>query len=271
MSRPWMPLYVADYLADTGHLSAAEHGAYLLLIMHYWQRGALPTDERQLARIARLDGEEWASARPTLSSFFGEGWRHERIEGELSEAREKYERRAAAGRTGGKAKAKGKQCSSNATSESEALLNQPQPQPPLTVASATDAAPPVNPRDELWREGVSTLKAMTGATDKAARSLIGKWLSTAKDDCSVVLGKIRTARDERMVEPVAWITAALKPPDPPPKKLTQGESLRNMGRAAGVIDDTGSPPRRLETSHRDRENPGVGELIRLAVSGNDGW
>ena len=51
MRRPWMPLYVADYLANTGRLSAAEHGAYLLLIMQYWT-GRLPDDDTQLARIA---------------------------------------------------------------------------------------------------------------------------------------------------------------------------------------------------------------------------
>jgi hypothetical protein len=41
-SRCWMPLWIADYLAVAGHLRALESGAYLHLIMHYWQRGGLP-------------------------------------------------------------------------------------------------------------------------------------------------------------------------------------------------------------------------------------
>jgi len=51
----WMPFYVADYLRDTRHLSATEHGAYMLLIMQAWtQGGLLPLDPVRLARIAGL-------------------------------------------------------------------------------------------------------------------------------------------------------------------------------------------------------------------------
>lgn len=79
-----MPLFVADYLADTAHLSAAEHGAYLLLIMNYWQREKpLPADDRKLARIARMSDAEWEQSRETLAEFFvvdGEGWSHRRAD-----------------------------------------------------------------------------------------------------------------------------------------------------------------------------------------------
>ena len=43
---PYMQLYVADYLADTVHLDADEHGAYLLIIFNYWQTGK-PIPESQ--------------------------------------------------------------------------------------------------------------------------------------------------------------------------------------------------------------------------------
>ncbi|EBU7151572.1 hypothetical protein DKU94_23725, partial [Salmonella enterica subsp. enterica serovar Typhimurium] len=50
---PYMQLYIADYLADTMHLSAEEHGAYLLLMFNYWQTGrAIP--KSRLAKIARI-------------------------------------------------------------------------------------------------------------------------------------------------------------------------------------------------------------------------
>ena len=93
---PYMPLYVADYLADAAHLTTEEHGAYLLLIMTYWQRGKpLPADPDRLARIARMPSERWADVQRTLSEFFAlvDGhWHHKRIDAELDKVRDKSEK-----------------------------------------------------------------------------------------------------------------------------------------------------------------------------------
>ncbi|NKM69185.1 YdaU family protein [Rhizobium laguerreae] len=95
-NRAWMPLHIADYLADTGHLTATEHGAYLLLIMHYWQNGSLPENERVIARIAKLSPEQWEESREMLAMLFGPGWTHKRIDAELSKADDIIEKRRAA-------------------------------------------------------------------------------------------------------------------------------------------------------------------------------
>jgi uncharacterized protein YdaU (DUF1376 family) len=84
-----MPLYVADYLADTAHLSCEESGAYLALIMHYWRAGSLPQEDDRLARIVKLDLERWLCVRIPVAMLFQDCWRHKRIDAELSRAAEK--------------------------------------------------------------------------------------------------------------------------------------------------------------------------------------
>lgn len=68
----WMPVYIGDYLADTGHLDAEKHGAYFLLLMHHWKKGSIPTDQNQLRNIARVDESRWPAVWKTLSGFFSE-------------------------------------------------------------------------------------------------------------------------------------------------------------------------------------------------------
>lgn len=82
--RNWMPLYIPDFLADTMHLSAAETGAYLCLIMDYWMHDGLPDDDRKLAQIARVPIRAWLAMRATIAAFFHDGWQHKRIEAELA-------------------------------------------------------------------------------------------------------------------------------------------------------------------------------------------
>lgn len=97
---PYMQLYIADYLADTMHLSAEEHGAYLLLMFNYWQTGK-PIPKNRLAKIARLTNERWADVEPSLREFFcenGDEWMHLRIEEDLASVREKLTKKSAAGK-----------------------------------------------------------------------------------------------------------------------------------------------------------------------------
>jgi uncharacterized protein YdaU (DUF1376 family) len=90
---PALPLWTDAYLSDTTHLSAEEHGAYLLLLLTAWRSAdcSLPDDDRVLSRICRLTERRWMQkVRPAVAGFFtiAEGaWRQKRLQKE----REKVE------------------------------------------------------------------------------------------------------------------------------------------------------------------------------------
>lgn len=89
----YMPLHPGDYLTDTAHLSLTEHGAYMMLIMNYWQTGKpLPVDDRKLRGIARMTADEWGHSRELLLEFFTEDaglLHHKRIDAELARVAER--------------------------------------------------------------------------------------------------------------------------------------------------------------------------------------
>lgn len=101
MSAPaWMPLYIGDYLADTQHLSTIEHGAYLLLIMHYWEHGGLPKNEKYLQNITKLSAHKFQVVAPKVLKFFDENLCHARIDKERGNAQKMISKRSAAGKAG---------------------------------------------------------------------------------------------------------------------------------------------------------------------------
>jgi len=102
MSSPaWMPMYWGDYLRDTRDLTTLQHGAYLLLIAHYWQHKSLPASEKQLAAIAGLSVHKWRAIQDPIAAKFSDGWTHKRIDHELTESERKINQRVIAGRRGG--------------------------------------------------------------------------------------------------------------------------------------------------------------------------
>lgn len=93
----WMPLFIGDYLKDTGRLSTEQHGAYILLIMDYWTNGPPADDDDELSAITRLDLKTWRRHRPKLERFFRveDGHlRHKRIDEELAAAQGKSDKAA---------------------------------------------------------------------------------------------------------------------------------------------------------------------------------
>ena len=97
---PYIQLYVADYLADTQHLTAEEHGAYMLLIFNYWQTGK-PLKVSRLQSLARMFNDRWTDVHETLSEFFEEVdgvWIHKRIEMDLEAVKAKSKKNSDAGK-----------------------------------------------------------------------------------------------------------------------------------------------------------------------------
>lgn len=107
--RPFMQLYVSDFIGDTLHLSTEQIGAYMLLLMAMWNAGGkLPADEAKLARVTRMSVKKWKAIADDLLPFFevdGDEIRHNRLTKELRKSESKSQSRAAAGAVGGNAKA----------------------------------------------------------------------------------------------------------------------------------------------------------------------
>lgn len=89
MKRPWMPLYVGDFISDTTTLTATETGIYIRLLMHCWLHdGSIPLDDGQLSRIAHCDSRQWHLYKAKILAFFccsvdGSTAQHKRVLTEL--------------------------------------------------------------------------------------------------------------------------------------------------------------------------------------------
>jgi hypothetical protein len=67
-----------------------------------------------------------------------------------------------------------------------------------------------DPRDRLFKEGLTKLAELTGKGPDSCRSFAGQCLKVAKDDASVVLGAIDDAHRNRVADAGAWIMARLR-------------------------------------------------------------
>ena len=164
MSNAWSAFYWRDYLADTGHLTLAQHGAYLLLMAHYYRtRRPLPANASILHRVCRCttDADKLAMDE-VLSEFFvadGDVYRHSRIDQELAKAVDISEKRRSA--------ANAKHHRSKAANALQ-MHTQPQPQPHTTKKqpSRSDEREPCDPRHSQLRDLIRKLQRETDVPEQ---------------------------------------------------------------------------------------------------------
>lgn len=211
MNPPKMPIHIGDYQRDTGHLRAAEHGAYLLLLFHYWSTGGLPDDDRHLSTIARMSSTEWRRARPVIERFFKLGWKHARVDYDLEKAAKISEAAKEAGVASGRTRAQRK--SNDRSTSVEPTLepsNHLKKDSEATASAAGAAFADVvdeDPKAKLFRIG-KTILVSFGVAEKRTGELIGMWLKS-RDDPGGLLGAIEFAREQNVADPVAYISALL--------------------------------------------------------------
>lgn len=199
MAAPaWMPLYVADYLADTGHLSTVEHGAYMLLIMHYWQNGGIPDEDPKLARICRLSVKEWLNIKETLADLFSSDWTHKRIDEEIAKTSETMDKRSTAGRTAGLASAAARRRNvqrtlNDAPNDDATIVERSStpparglPSPPPSVPNGTA---PADPETELFRRGRDVLGKDAGGMVAKLLKAKGGRIHEARSAIEMASGK----------------------------------------------------------------------------------
>jgi len=132
----WYPRYTGDYSRDTAHLTMTEHGAFNLMLDHYYATETpLPESINQIYRITgAFTPDEQAAAQAVLKQYFkhtpGIGYRNSKADSVIAEQNAK---RAKAVTKATKAAEdrwnRVKDASSNASSTTQAMHNQCHPEP----------------------------------------------------------------------------------------------------------------------------------------------
>ena len=134
MSIPYIPLYVADFEADTAHLSLEEDGAYNRLLRLCWRTPgcSVPDDDAWIMRRLRVDAETFQRAvAPVIAEFFKRSKGRlfsPRLSREFERINALHDKRVAAGKKGGRP---AKSLGNNEQSESRALAKQKHLEPEL--------------------------------------------------------------------------------------------------------------------------------------------
>lgn len=178
MSIPYMPLFVADYEADTAHLTVEEDGIYMRLLRLCWRTPgcSVPDDDEWIKRRLRVSDDEFETVKRVIAEFFERDKARvfsPRLQREHERINETSQRRRNAGKKGGRPNTPPK---TKEKLESPALTKQKQ-----TESPASQLEPELEP-DTKEEEPNGSSKKTRASRLSEDWSLPDDWFQWALDE-----------------------------------------------------------------------------------------
>lgn len=273
---PSLPLFTDAFLADTGHLTAHQTGAYMLLLMMAWRTPGcrLPDDDVKLARWARCDARVWRQTKPAVMEFWvlADGfWTQKRLTSEYLTVCNRAERARLNGQSGGRPKLLQNNDPGNPAGSSRVTQKKaPNPNPNKNKYSDTDvsvadhaATPPdLSPSDVIWQKFPRLFADLAGKPEASVRTWIGKVLKQHSPESA--LAAFEAAAMARTGDPFGYATRALQSRPPPMNGHGRPRSQADIFTEIALDANE-----RLNRRNDDEDGPFDGEVIPFGARA--GW
>ena len=197
---PALPLWTDAYLGDTSHLTTIEHGAYLLILIAMWRAGgALPNDDKRLARTARLTPGQWGRVKESIWEFFtvsSDSITQGRLTDELNAVRQNSKKQSD--------KAKARWLKKNKTTNAGAMPEECRSDASLTLThiheSPNGDSPPLAPQkpdrfEEFWGQFPRQRRGNKAKAMKAYQAALAEGRAT---EAEILAGVAAYARSDEV-------------------------------------------------------------------------
>ena len=223
---PYIQLYIADYQADTAHLTLEQKGAYMELIMNYWQtEKPLNNSDDRLASVLKISKRRFQTMKKLLAEFFtveGDIWTHGRIESDLESVLKKSRKASYAASEGARKRANDRLRTLSVRSANAGHIDIDKDIDKDNRQKEKDIAQPKVERstpdisfDEFWK--IYPRKVGKGQARKAFKAAL------KKTTLEVILAGVETMKADPLLEseftphPATWLNGERWLDDPQPK------------------------------------------------------